>query len=89
MYQLLKAKAQRRIWEIKNQRWKDKAKIQLYADKHEVHIFFQAIQPTHSPTAHGPPFLQSQHALILLKNNEFIQARWTEHFEALIQLIPP
>ena len=83
-YQRVKAETQKKIRDIKNKWWEEKAKtIQGSADQHGMHNVFQATKAIYESSSNYHTPLQSQDGT-LLNYDTAIQQRWIEHFELLL-----
>ncbi|KAJ8360910.1 hypothetical protein SKAU_G00174350 [Synaphobranchus kaupii] len=76
---------QRELRWLKNEWWITKAQeIQSYADKHDMHNFYEAIKTTHGPRSCSLCPVRSADGSTLIKDQTKIAQRWGEHFEALL-----
>lgn len=80
-----KAAVQRRLRELKNIWWVEKAQeIQRLADSGDSRGFFSATKTVYGPSYRGLNPLRSKDGQQLLKDNEAINIRWREHFQELL-----
>lgn len=84
-YREAKAKSQRRIREIQNNWWVQKAReLQTLADKHHMREFFRATKEIYGPTPTSSAPLKSEDESRTLVTAEEIKERWAEHFSTLL-----
>lgn len=82
-----RAKADVHCWvrELKNSWWTERALgIQRLADSGDTRGFFSATKAVYGPRYRGLNPLHSNDGQELLKDNEFINTRWKEHFQKLL-----
>ncbi|KAL2090150.1 hypothetical protein ACEWY4_014838 [Coilia grayii] len=80
-----KAAVQRRVRELKNQWWMEKAQeIQRLADSGDTRGFFNATKAIYGPSYRGLNPLRSKDGKTLLKDESGISSRWEEHFRELL-----
>lgn len=80
-----KAKVQRRVKELKNIWWTEKApELQALADFSDTRGFFSATKIVYGPSTHGLNFLYSKDRQMLLKDNLAINACWKQHFQEIL-----
>lgn len=80
-----KALVQRRVRELKNQWWTEKAlEIQRLADLGDTRGFFNATKAVYGPSYRGLNPLRSKDGKTLLKDEKEISSRWEEHFRELL-----
>lgn len=84
-YRQLKSAIQRQVREIKNSWWERKAEeIQGFADRHESRNFFSAVRAIYGPTRPSTFPVLSKDGSEIIKDEETILNRWTEHFQDLL-----
>lgn len=75
---------------LQNKWWVSKAQeIQSYADRYDMHNFYDAIKSTHGPRTHTVCPLRTADESSLIKDQALIVQRWGEHFEALLNQQAP
>ena len=81
----LRTEAQRKIRELENKWWIDKAQeIQAYADTNNMQGFYNALKSIHGPRKNTLSPLRSADGLSILKERSDILNRWAEHFQSLL-----
>lgn len=84
-YKNVKLRAQNKIQQIQNQWWLDKAKeIQNFANQRDMRSFYQSLNIVYGPRRSISSPLKSADDQIILKDEESILRRWTEHFYQLL-----
>lgn len=84
-YQELKAIIQTALRTIQTEWWEKMASdIQGYADGRDWRRFFQAVNAVYGTTSNASHPLRSSDNTTLLKDNDNIMKRWTEHFSQLL-----
>ena len=84
-WQVARRAAQKTLRALQNQWWTSKAhEIQLYADKNDMHNFYNSIKNIYGPKNCSVTPLKTADGLTLLKDQNRILLRWAEHFEALL-----
>jgi len=86
----LRTEAQRKLREIQNTWWKQKAKeIQNYADNNKTYEFYDSIKGIFGPSKKMMTPVRSADGRHLIKNEDEILQRWAEHFRELLNHINP
>lgn len=89
VYHQLKAEVQRRIRDVKNNWWVEKAReIQGHAGQHDMRNFSQATKTIYGPCSIRQIPVRSQDGSWLLKDDATHQ-RWKKHFQLLSIRSPP
>ncbi|CAH1249934.1 Hypp8727 [Branchiostoma lanceolatum] len=80
-----KQECQRRLRELQNLWWQDKAKeIQSYADSRDLRRFYAATKEIFGPRRGGTNTLLSADGITTLTEDQAILKRWKEHFQVLL-----
>ena len=80
-----KRAAQKRLRQMKNKWWEDKAaELQEAADTHNTKALFDGLKAVYGPRSNGSaPILSADNSTLLLDKSEIL-SRWAEHFNALL-----
>lgn len=88
-FQIFSSQAQQTLREIENSWWiKKAAEIQLYADSNNSRIFYDAIKSICGSQRKNLFPVKGRDGTLLKDNNEIL-SRWSEHFCSLSNLINP
>ncbi len=83
--QEIRGKVQRETRAMQNEWWIEKAhEIQSFANKNDMHNFYNAIKTIYGPTNRCITSLKTADGLTLLKDQNTILLRWAEHFNILL-----
>lgn len=81
---------QLRLRVLQNEWWISKAKeIQSYADKNNMHSFYDVVKNIYGPRNCSVSPLKSVDGTTLIKDQKLITNRWAKHFEALLNQPSP
>lgn len=84
-WQTARREAQKTLRALQNEWWTSKAhEIQMYADKNDMHNFYNSIKHIYGPKNCSVTPLKTADGLTLLKDQNRILLRWAEHFSALL-----
>lgn len=73
------------LQQLQNQWWTSKAQqIQSFADKYDMHNFYNAVKTIYGPRSYSGCPLRSVDELTLIKDQTGIVQRRGEHFQALL-----
>lgn len=81
----IKASVQTKLRQIQNQWWIDKAnEIQTFADRRDMRNFYQSLKAVYGPRGNVNAPIKTSDEQTLLKDEQNILQRWTEHFHQLL-----
>ena len=84
-YQHVKSAAQAKIRRMKEEWWKEKARLmQSAANKNDLRTFYNELKAIHGPCFNGMLAVHSSDGRIILNDPTRIIERWAEHFEQLL-----
>lgn len=76
---------QRARREVQNKQWMEKAhEIQAFADRYDMHNFYNSVKSIYGPTSHCITPLKTADGLKVLQDQNSILERWAEHFNTLL-----
>ena len=84
-FRALQAQVQRDLREMQDSWWNRKAEeVQQYADTHNARMFFSSLKAIYGPTPSTCSPLLSTDGNRLIKDQEGLLERWSEHFSSLL-----
>ncbi len=76
---------QKSLRTMQNAWWMKKTnEIQSFADRNDMHDFYNAVKSIYGPTSHSITPLKTADGLKVLKDQTSIRERWAEHFNTLL-----
>ena len=84
-FKSLQARVQKDLRQMQDSWWSNKAEeVQRYADTNNTKMFYSALKTVYGPTTSGCSPLLSADGKTLIKDQEGLLKRWTEHFSSLL-----
>ncbi|KAL6464878.1 hypothetical protein MHYP_G00271950 [Metynnis hypsauchen] len=85
LWQKARRDVRRTLRIIQNEWWTAKAQeIQSFADRNDMHNFYNAVKTIYGPTTHSITPLKTADGHKILKDQNKILERWAEHFNTLL-----
>lgn len=85
-WQRARREVQRTLRNMQNKWWVEKAQeIQSYADRNDMHNFYNAVKSIYGPSRHCITPLKTADGTRVLKDQSSILERWAEHFNTLLK----
>lgn len=84
-WQRARREVQKTLRSMQNKWWTEKAQeIQSFADRNDMHNFYNAVKSIYGPTNHCITPLKTADGLRVLKDQSSVLERWAEHFNTLL-----